>query len=502
MRKSKGKKAAVPKPDNKKRKLLIIVGAIIAVIAAGSAYGITAKAVVSKWNNKIYPGITIDNVNIGGMSKAEAEEKLNTAIKEQIKNKTLIVDVGEKEFKLKYSDINPVYDVKSAVENAVNYYKSNSVISQYSAIKKAEVQDLPIKFTYDEDKLKEFEEKIKKEVNTEPKNATLLISGGNITVQKEQNGKTIDEKSLDKQLKDSLTTNSNQVIKLELKEADAKITSADLSKIKGPMGTYSTSYGTSSAGRCTNIELATKCVNGTILMPGETFSFNDVVGDRSVERGYQEAGTYVGNKVEPGIGGGICQVSSTLYRAVMRANIKSVERTNHSMVVGYMEPGLDATVSYGYLDYKFKNTYDFPIYIEGSTAGKVITYTIYGDPAALNGNTYEMANEIVETYTPEVKEVEDATLPEGERVNDGGSMTGYKVNSYQITYKNGVEVNRELVATDVYAKVDSVVRVGTMKTEENTNEETTDTDDSSTDNGSSDVQEPVVGTIINASSGQ
>lgn len=449
--------------ENMRKKAMLAGSLVIAGIIILSAYGIIAKNVVQKWENKIYPGITIDSIDIGGMSKDEAEEKLKTGIESQIKNKILTVDVGDKEFKLKYSDINPQYDIKNAVENAFNWNKDSGMFTKYKLIKKHEIKELPINFTYDEEKLKAFEKSITDEVNTEPKNATLIITNGKISIEKEVNGKTIDEKNLDKQIKESLNENVNQVIKLELKNENAKITAQDLSKIKGVMGSYSTPYGTSSAGRQTNIELATKSINGTILMPGEIFSFNEVVGDRSKERGFQEAGTYVGNKVEPGIGGGICQVSSTLYRAAMRANLRSVERTNHSMAVGYMEPGLDATVSYGSLDYKFKNTYDFPIYIQGTTEGKVVAYTIYGDPSAMNGKTYEMTNEIVETIPPEIKEVPDDTLPEGERVEEGGAMTGYKVKSYQITYENGVEVNRELVSTDNYAKVDSIIKVGTMK---------------------------------------
>ena len=146
----------------------------------------------------------------------------------------------------------------------------------------------------------------------------------------------------------------------------------------------------------------------------------------------------------------------------MKANLKSVERTNHSMVVGYAQPGLDATVSFGYLDYKFTNTYDFPIYIQGSTVGKAVTYNIYGDPSSLNGRTYDMVNEILETKPPETKVVPDNTLPEGKEVSEGTGMTGYKARSYQITYENGVEVNRDIVATDNYASVGIVVRKGTQ----------------------------------------
>lgn len=452
--------------SGKRKVITVMLGIVVIGVVCLSAYTLATKKVVEKWEDKVYPGITIDNIDIGGISKEEAKTKLEEQLKSEVANKSLHIKVEEQDFELIYSDINPQYDIDSAIEQAFKYGKDHGVLAKYSIIKKAEVYEVPINFTYDEEKLKEFEKTVENKVNVEPKNAKINISNGNISVESESDGKTINIEEMDSKIKEALKSNTSETIQLDLQTTKAKITAEELSKIKGAMGSYSSSYGTSALGRSTNIEIATKSINGTILMPGEVFSFNDVVGDRTVERGYQEAGTYVGNKVEPGIGGGICQVSSALYRAAMRSNLRSTERTNHSMVVGYMEPGLDATVSYGYLDYKFKNTYDFPIYIEGITAGKVVTYTIYGDPAALNGKTYEMANEILGVYPPETKEVPDPTLPEGERVEEGGAMTGYKVNSYQITYENGVEINRELISTDNYAKVDSIVKVGTMKTGE------------------------------------
>lgn len=145
-------------------------------------------------------------------------------------------------------------------------------------------------------KTKRIWKTIEDKVNVKPKNAQINISNGNISVESESDGKSINIDELDSKIKEALKSNTNETIQLELETTKAKITAEELSKITGPMGSYSSSYGTSAPGRSTNIELATKSINGTILMPGEVFSFNDVVGDRSVERGYQEAGTYVGNK--------------------------------------------------------------------------------------------------------------------------------------------------------------------------------------------------------------
>ena len=459
-RKKNSKKDAASK---KKKISLLIIGSLVIVTSAIIAVSLAISSSVRKWDEKIYPGVTVQNVSLGGMSKEEAEEKLKESFESTIHNKTLSINIEGNIFKLNYSEISPSYDIDGTVQEAFDSGKEQGVLGRYLNIKSKKNSEIGLAFSYDEDKLRNFEEKVIDEVNKQPVNASIEIVGDKIQVEPEKDGINVDIDTLDSKIREALNgiINSEDEINVEAEVSKAKITAEDLSKIKDVMGSFSTSYGTSAPGRSHNIELATQSINGTIVMPGDTFSFNEVVGPRTVETGYQEAGTYVGNKVEPGIGGGICQVSTTLYRAVMRANIRSTERTNHSMAVGYALPGLDATVSYGYLDYKFTNTYDFPIYIQGYTAGKVVTYNIYGDSSALGGKTYDMVNEILETLPPETKVIDDPTLEEGKEINEGGGMTGYRASSYQVTYENGVEVNREKISTDTYAKVDVTIKKGT-----------------------------------------
>ena len=458
-RKSSRKSAAA-----KKKKTWIMIASTLAIIICGlAAYSLAVSSAVKKWDGKIYPGITVQNVSLGGMTKEEAKIKLKQSFEGEIDNKVLPIKIEGKTFELNYSQISPTYDIDKTVEEAFNTGKEHGLLSKYLSIKGKKPSEIELAFSYDENKLKEFEEKVIKEVNKEPVNASITITGDKIQVKPEEDGIGVSIDTLDSKIKEALNgvIESSSEVDVDAEVTKAKITAEDLSKIKNVMGSFSTSYGTSAPGRSHNIELATKHINGTVIMPGETFSFNDVVGPRTEEAGFQEAGTYVGNKVEPGIGRGICQVSTTLYRAVMRANIRSTERTNHSMAVGYALPGLDATVAYGYLDYKFKNPYDFPIYIQGYTGGKVVTYNIYGDTSILGGKTYDMANEILETLPAQTKIVDDPTLDEGTEVNEGGGMTGYRASSYQVTYENGVEVNREKIATDTYTKVDVTIKKGT-----------------------------------------
>lgn len=468
MEKGTTKRAQDSKSITKKQKniMLAIAAVVVIGVAALSTYSLSIKGIVKEWDNKIYPSVTVQDIDLGGMTKEDAKNKLIETLETAIDNKKLHIVVGDKQYELIYLDIMPKYDIDGTVEQAYKFGKESGIFKKYMAIKNSnnEKNQISLGFSYDEEKLKAYEEKLQKDVTELAKDATLSIEKGNISVKPGTEGRTINLDSLDLKLKESINgdLNSTNEVTVDLETTKPRVTKEDLSKIKGVIGSFSSSYATSAPGRSNNIEIATTAINGTVVMPGETFSFNDVVGPRTIERGYKEAGTYVGNKVEPGIGGGICQVSTAIYRAVMKANLRSVERTNHSMVVGYAKPGLDATVSYGYLDYKFKNTYDFPIYIQGSSSGKVMTYNIYGDPSALNGKTYNMVNEILETIPPETKVILDSSLPEGKEVSEGTSMTGYKVRSYQITYENGVEVKRDIISTDNYASVGIVVKKGTQ----------------------------------------
>ncbi len=449
--------------------VMVIIAFLVAGAAMLAAYSISVKNTVKAWENKIYPGVTVQGVDLGGMTKEEAKNKLVETFETVISNKKVFIAIGDKRYELIYSDISPKYNIEETLEQAYRVGKDGGILKRFITIKGNNTKNkIPLSFSYDEEKLKTYEKKIQSDVAQTAKDATLSINGSSITVNPELEGVTVSEEELDEKLRESINgeINSETSITVEVEKTKPRVTKEDLAKVKGLMGTFSTSYATSPLGRCKNIEISTAALNGTVVMPGEVFSFNGTVGQRTSERGYQEAGTFVGNKIEPGIGGGICQVSTTLYRAVMKANLRSIERTNHSMAVGYTEPGLDATVAYGYLDYKFKNTYDFPIYIQGITRGKALTYNVYGDPSALNGKTYEMVSEVIETIPPQTKVVPDSSLPEGKEVNEGGGMTGYKTRSYQVTYENGIEVNRELISTDTYASVDVIVKRG-MKSDVN-----------------------------------
>lgn len=468
-----GKDKKLEKSNNKnlleKNKKAILIGSAVVVVTISSvlAYTLVASNNVKAWESKVYPGVSVYGVDVSGLTKDEALNSLNEKLSTNIMDKTLVVTVGDKKLDLSYADLAPGYDAEAIVSEAMKYGKDGNMLAKNSKIKKGKTYDMEAKISYDESKLKAFEESVKEAVDIEAKDAKISISGGNISIAPEVVGYKIDAEELHNKLIENINGDPTHEVNLafDLKETKARVTTEDLKKIDGTIGSYSTSYKDGGDGRVKNMQIAAQTVNGVLLMPGDEFSYNDLIGDTTPDKGYEKANTYIGNKIVPDYGGGICQVSTTLYRAVMRANMRSTERANHSLTVSYSQPGLDATVAYGVVDYKFKNPYDFPVYISGYVGGGTVSFSIYGNKAGMNGKTYELVNEVHETYSPQKEYVDDATLEVGKEVTEKSGMPGYKASSYQITYENGKEVNREFIATDVYLTTNSIVKRGTKKPE-------------------------------------
>ena len=194
------------------------------------------------------------------------------------------------------------------------------------------------------------------------------------------------------------------------------------------LSTFSTNYAASNVNRTTNLRLAANKINGTVLMPGETFSYNQVVGERTIAAGYKEAPIYVSGRVEDGLGGGICQITTTLYNAAVFANLEIVERTNHQFVPSYVGAGRDATVVYGAIDFKFKNNRNYPIKIICSVSGGVANFQILG-----------------------LKTSEDYDVEVYSRITS--QSAGYtNSETYKVLKQNGSVVRQELLSKDTYKR--------------------------------------------------
>ena len=225
------------------------------------------------------------------------------------------------------------------------------------------------------------------------------------------------------------------------------------------LATYSTSYASSNANRSTNIALAASKINGTVLMPGEEFSFNGTVGKRTAANGFKTATVYSNGQVTTDYGGGICQVSSTLYNTVLKANLEITNRVNHTFTVGYVPIGLDATVSWGAPDFKFKNNRSYPIKIVATTSNKRLTISVFGLKEDVE---YEVELVSYKTGTIPYSTVytTDSSLGKGKtKVVQSGSNGATSV-AYKILKLNGKEVSRTLLSKDRYSPHNQIIARG------------------------------------------
>ena len=378
-------------------------------------------------------------------------ESINGKIPGAVKESSYYVDKDEKELVITRGEkgirINPDI-VKQEVENEIkNVDTSEKEIDLSTEEKDPEPIDL---------------DKVYSEVHTEPKDAyytkdpfTLYphVDGIDFDISMEEAKKLLEENK------------EEYVIPLKITKPD--ITTDEIGSEGFPdlLGTYKTYYNSSNKDRTTNLRLASNKIDGTVLMPGETFSYNKVVGERTIAAGYKEAPIYAGGKVVDGIGGGICQVSSTLYNAVIFANLDIVSRTNHRFVPSYVTAGRDATVVYGSIDFKFKNTRKYPIKIESSVSGGVAKVSIYG---MKEEKEYDVKIETKITGSIPTKTVyeEDSTLPAGkEKVVQKGHKGTYS-EAYKVVYYNGKVVSRTLLSKDKYSAMETIIKRGTKKKKE------------------------------------
>lgn len=302
-------------------------------------------------------------------------------------------------------------------------------------------------------------EKIREEIYKEPKNA--YVEKDPITVHPHVNGVDF---AISMEEAKKIIEEPKEEYSIPLKITVPEKTIADLGEEAFPeqLATYSTRYDASNRNRSTNIELATKKVNGTVIMPGENFSFNTIVGKRTIEAGFKEGTAYIGGKVVPDVGGGICQLSSTLYNVALLANLEIVERSNHIFLTSYVPASRDATVYYGSLDMVFKNTRSYPIKIEASSQNGVCKVAFYG---IKEKTEYEVIiqSKITSYINCTTEYKEDNTLEKGKEVIEQYGSNGCRSEAYRILKLGGKVVSQTLLSKDSYSPMQRIIRRGTKQ---------------------------------------
>lgn len=305
------------------------------------------------------------------------------------------------------------------------------------------------------------------QLNREPVNASFTVKNGNASIEPHAAGMKIERATLES-IAAELEKNENmeKVLPVEYILPEITTEKAKDMMFKDQLATMSTRFSTSNENdknRGENIKLAVSKINGRILVPGDVFSFNDIVGPRTEEGGYQTAHTYVAGKVVDGIGGGICQVSSTLYGAVLKSDLEVVERRNHTFTVGYVPYGQDATVSYGSTDFRFKNSTRWPIKIEaGITKNNDVFFTFVGTNEAPEKKVI-ISQDIVKTIPFTTKYIDDPNMAEGKTSVRQAGKEGYVVDTFKTIKIDGKVISETKLHRSTYQPLTKEVIRGTKK---------------------------------------
>lgn len=414
-----------------KKKNAIILGTVcfIAVVSVVGFFSYRIYSKVKSYDNCIYPGVKIENQDLSGKTQVQAKKILMDKYQSALENKKINIKVSNKSYVISYDQIGAKYNINKAVNEAYNYGKNESILDKYKLINKPKGKSIKLLFNYNSNPkpIDDLISNIKKDVNKEPKDATISIGGNGFVVTPDEDGYSLKDKELKSSIISSINgvVGQNSSVQGNLETVKAKATKEKLESVNTLISTYSTSYASgSSPSRINNIQLATRTITGMVIMPGDTFSFNGTLGKRTAEKGYEAAPVDIGKTTGMGLGGGICQVSSTLYNAALLAGIKPTVRTHHSIPSVYVPLGHDATVDYdSNLDYQFKNTFDYPVYLEGISVNGTETFNIYSS-SNLKDKTYKVVDE-----------------------HYNGDKS---VRVYLQTYQNGTMIANNLISDDSY----------------------------------------------------
>ncbi len=322
-------------------------------------------------------------------------------------------------------------------------------------------------------------DKIHEEVYKEVKDA--YYTKDPFTIYPEVEGIDFDVEAAKELLKEE---KEEYVIKLAITKPKVTIDQIGSEAFPDQLATFTTRYDVSDRDRTTNLEIACQKINGKVVLVGDTFSYNQTLGPRTIAAGYKNGKVYEGGEIVDGIGGGICQISSTLYNTVLMSNLEVVERRNHQFVTSYLPAGRDATVVYGAIDFKFKNTRKFPVRISASAKNGIATVSMFGFKEE-NEYTFSFNTKTIASIPFTTKYEEDATLEAGtEKVKKKG-VNGLKTETYMTKMLNGKVVSSTLLSKDTYDAMNRVIVKATKKEMPQTEQPTTTTPNPNTTNNQS-----------------
>ncbi len=442
----------------------VVYGAFfLSIISLFSLVSFAAANTAFWVSDEIFQGVTVDHVELGGLSKQAARHKLEAVWSDSTLPQGIILVSGDKSIVVSLEEIDFSISIDQIIDEAYAVGRKGSFLQQlqdrYLANNYGKEVLLAAKFN--QNKLQLAVQKAAEAMNQEPKNATVIMQNSEVRIVPEKTGQKIDVDKTVNMVEEELQKHRYVTTALVCDTLTPAILATDLQSIDGILASYQTEFNSSDWGRSQNVLLAAAKINGILVKPDSIFSFNDAVGSRLAELGFQEAPVFVEGKLVPDIGGGVCQVSSTLYNAILLADMTVVERSTHFSPPSYVPLGLDATVADNLLDFRFKNTSTTPIYITSEVNGNLLTITVFGKKNVM-APTIEIVSANKKILEPNVIVKQDASLPSGvEKVIEAGQR-GYRISTYRIKKINEQEISRELLATDEFLPTDRVILVGTQ----------------------------------------
>lgn len=424
-------------------------------------------SVEAKGADTILPGVYVDNINLSGMTETEAREAISQMVETRLETPIVLYCANNNTVEVMPSELGISWNNPEIVQEAAKVGKVGNIVERYKFKKDLERENYVIKTTYtlDKEMLSGLIETDCIAFDQEVEDLAISRVDDEFVISEGKQGIHIDIEAAKQQVQDFVLNewdSAKNEVTLPVIVEEPKGSVEELKKVKDVLGSYTTYYTGSAVGRATNVETGTRHINGTTLYPGESFSMVETTTPFTEENGYMKGGAYVNGLVVESYGGGICQVSTTLYNAVLLAELEVTQRSNHSMTVSYVPVAADAAIaSSAGKDFCFTNSTDYPIYIEGiTTPGKKLTFNIYGVETRPANRKVEYVSQVLETVTPTTENIiQDATMPIG-YTKVQAPYLGYKSRLIKVVYENGLETNREVVNNSTYKMVPRTVTVG------------------------------------------
>lgn len=433
-------------------------------MAGGGCMIVNAKVQIEE---KIEAGIFADDISLAGMTVAEAKDAVQDYVDSfsdteitmnAMDGHTIIATASELGLKWRNQEI---------IDEAVCLGKKGNIVQCYKALKDLEHSNkiYEVEFDFDKEMIKTLIEERSAEYNQKAVDALLKRVDGSFEITEGQTGIAVDVDTSTDNVYSYLLNDWDGAagnIDLVIEVLEPRGSREELSQVKDVLGTYTTSFSTSGSSRSANVSNGCRLIDGSTLYPGDEFSAYEAVSPFTEANGYYMAGSYLNGMVVDSLGGGICQVSTTLYNAVLKSELEVTQRYNHSMIVTYVDPSADAAIAESSgKDFKFVNNTDYPIYIEGSTTpDKHITFTIYGVETRASNRVVTYESVVLETDVPDTEAIyTDASLPLG-YCSVQSAHIGYKAQLWKVVTVDGVEVSREQVNSSSYNKAPRSATVG------------------------------------------